>query len=200
MSILIGLSQRVAVDPATSERRDALDQRWWAFLAVCGLTPLPLPNDPAAALALVAALPVAGIVLTGGNDLPHLGGSVPERDATERVLMEWAGREGKPLLGICRGAQHIAHQLGGAVVPLDGHCVTRHGLAPGGRVVDSYHSFGMIAAPPGAQVTFLGEDGSVEAFSAAQDRMVGLMWHPEREARFHGDDIALFKRLFGSKA
>ena len=200
MSIVIGLSQRVAVEPATSERRDALDQRWWSFLAACGLTPLPLPNDPTTAMALVAALPVAGIILTGGNDLPHLGGTVPERDATERGLMEWAERKGKPLLGICRGAQHIAHRLGGAVVPLAGHCVNRHRLVPGGRVVDSYHGFGMAETPPGVQVTFRGDDGTVEAFTAAQGRVTGLMWHPEREAQFHGDDIALFKRLFGSSS
>ena len=60
MSILVGITQRVAVDPATTERRDALDQRWWAFLTVCGLVPLPLPNHPATAMGVIAAVPVAG--------------------------------------------------------------------------------------------------------------------------------------------
>ena len=198
MSVFVGITQRVATDLATGERRDALDQRWGTFLAACGLTPVPLPNHSPAALALVAAIPIVGIILTGGNDLPQFGGDVPERDETERDLFEWAERNHRPVLGICRGAQHMAHHLGGAVGPLTGHCVTRHALAPGGRMVDSYHGFGMAEAPPGGQVIFRGEDGSVEAFTADQGRMVGLMWHPEREAFPHADDLALFQRLFGS--
>lgn len=200
MSIIVGITQRVAVDPATAERRDALDQRWGTFLAVCGLTPLPLPNHPAAALALVAAAPVAGIILTGGNDLAQFGGDVPERDATERELVAWAGDERLPVLGICRGAQHLAYLLGGSLGPVEGHCLTRHGLQPGGRTVDSYHGYGMREPPPGVEVTAWGEDGSVEAFSHADARVAALMWHPEREVPSHADDIALFRRIFGSEA
>ena len=167
MSILVGITQRVAVDPATTERRDALDQRWWAFLTVCGLVPLPLPNHPATAMGVIAAVPVAGLILSGGNDLPQFGGDVPERDATERELVSWAERTHRPVVGICRGAQHLAHLRGGSVVPLEGHCVTRHGLRPGGRMVDSYHTYGMQALPPGSDVIAWGEDGSVEAFMRA---------------------------------
>jgi len=85
---LIAISQRVAVAPPSGERRDCLDQAWIKFMATCGLTPLPVPNDEQAAQSLCNAMPVNGILLTGGNDLSAYGGDAPERDATESVLID----------------------------------------------------------------------------------------------------------------
>jgi len=63
---LVAISQRVAGDPGTGERRDALDQRWTAFLEAVGLRPLIVPNHADTAAALLRAFEPAGAILTGG--------------------------------------------------------------------------------------------------------------------------------------
>jgi len=109
---LVAVTQRVAVEPRHGERRDCLDQAWTRFLLACGLTPMPAPNQQEAALALCTTAPVAGIVLTGGNDLAAYGGDAPERDATEGALIDLAARRGWPVLGVCRGMQMIQERFG----------------------------------------------------------------------------------------
>src|SRR5580698_10911742 len=101
----IAITQRVAVIPQYGERRDCLDQAWARFIAACGLLPLALPNIPEVALSLFRNVDVAGLLLTGGNDLAALGGDAPERDATENALVDDAEARGLPVLGVCRGMQ-----------------------------------------------------------------------------------------------
>jgi gamma-glutamyl-gamma-aminobutyrate hydrolase PuuD len=192
MTRMVGLSQRVVVDARTGERRDALDQRWMPFLAACGLAGVPLPNHPHAALAVAQACGLSALILTGGNDLAALGGDAPERDETERALLDWAA-ERLPVLGVCRGAQHLAHLAGGRLERVGGHAGTRHDVAPLGREVNSYHDWAIVGPPPGAMVLAQAADGTVEAFRLG-NRM-GILWHPERETTPHPDDIGLLKGL-----
>jgi putative glutamine amidotransferase len=73
-----------------------------------------------------------GILLAGGNDPdPALYGEQPypetvdvsvKRDQLELQLIDWAFKERKPLLGICRGMQLMNIQLGGTLyqdIPTD---------------------------------------------------------------------------------
>jgi gamma-glutamyl-gamma-aminobutyrate hydrolase PuuD len=192
MTGLVGLSQRVVVDARTGERRDALDQRWAPFLAACGMVEVPLPNHPAQALAVAQACGLSALILTGGNDLAALGGDAPERDDTERALLDWAA-ERLPVLGVCRGAQHLAFLAGGRLERVGGHAGTRHDVAPLGRAVNSYHDWAIVAPPPGAEILAQAADGTIEAFRLGN--RLGILWHPEREAHPHPDDIALLKGL-----
>ncbi|OAN51500.1 gamma-glutamyl-gamma-aminobutyrate hydrolase family protein [Magnetospirillum moscoviense] len=192
MTRLVGLSQRVVVDPRTNERRDALDQRWMPFLAACGMTGVPLPNHTETALQVAQACGLAALILTGGNDLAALAGDAPERDETERALLDWAA-ERLPVLGVCRGAQHLAHLAGGQLERVGGHAGTRHRVEPLGREVNSFHDWAITQAPPGADVLARAADGSIEAFRLGN--RTAILWHPEREAQPHPDDIALLKGL-----
>src|SRR5271163_5259450 len=96
----VAITQRVSVVSAYDERRDCLDQAWTKFLAACGLLPVLLPNVTDAALALCEGAAIAGLVLTGGNDLAALGGDAPERDEVENALLDLAERRGLPVLGV----------------------------------------------------------------------------------------------------
>jgi putative glutamine amidotransferase len=193
---LVLVTQRVDVVAARGERRDALDQRLAAWLAAAGATPLPVPNDPAIALALYRSLPVAGLVLSGGNDLAALGGDAPERDATERALAREARRDGKPVLGICRGLQFLVHEAGGALARVDGHVATRHALSGDGPAeVNSFHGWAVTALPAGWQARATAPDGTIEMATADGGRTLGIMWHPEREAAFAEPDLRMARRL-----
>ncbi len=66
-----------------------------------------------------------GILFSGGGDIasdqfngsdhPLVDGVEPERDSTEMSLLRAAVKDGKPFLGICRGAQMMNVALGGTL-------------------------------------------------------------------------------------
>ena len=109
---LLAVTQRVAVLPDRGERRDCLDQAWSRFLSACGLLPVLMPNVTSVALELCAQTNVAGLLLTGGNDLAAVGGDAPERDATENALLDMAEQQHLPVIGVCRGMQLLQQRSG----------------------------------------------------------------------------------------
>jgi putative glutamine amidotransferase len=105
--------------------RVRVNEAYTNALAAFGLVPLVLPPLEAA-LALRALDAVAGLVLTGGEDVdparfgetrhaktgePHTG-----RDEYEIVLARAAAERELPTLAICRGAQVVNVALGGTLV------------------------------------------------------------------------------------
>jgi len=139
----VAITQRVSVVSAYGERRDCLDQAWTKFLSACGLLPVLLPNVPEAALALCEAVGIAGLVLTGGNDLAVLGGDAPERDAVENALLDLAEQRGLPVLGVCRGMQVIQQRFAIPLRRVEGHVAQRQliRIEAEPREVNSYHHF-----------------------------------------------------------
>jgi gamma-glutamyl-gamma-aminobutyrate hydrolase PuuD len=194
----IAVTQRVVIDTATGERRDALDQRWTEFLAACGVMPIPVPNQPETALALIQGCNASGILLTGGNDLVGYGGDAPERDITESRLIDWARWRGLPVLGVCRGMQMLLSEFGAEIVPCEGHVRTTHQLAIGGneRQVNSFHRLGIRTLPPGFREVARAKDGVLEAASHLSEPLTGIMWHPERAHPFDPADIAFVHGFF----
>ena len=192
------VSQRVDVLPDRNERRDALDQKLAGFLAECGLLAVPVPNRPEAVHALAASLPAAaGVVLSGGNDLVAYGGTAPERDETERLLRRECLERGWPMIGICRGMQCLVHEDGGKLARTEGHVAVRHPLI--GRVersVNSFHGWAVVSCGPRWEILARTADGSIECARRTDVPVLGIMWHPEREAVFDPEDVRLFRETF----
>ena len=196
---LLGITQRVVVDSATGERRDALDQQWVRFLARCRWIGVPLPNQPEAALAIAKKASLQALVLSGGNDLAAYGGNAIERDQTENELLIWARKTRKPIIGVCRGAQYIAHSFGGNLSLVSNHAGTRHWLPQLKRETNSYHRYGIVTAPPLSENLILASDGSVESFAIPEHRILAIMWHPEREFNPLPEDVLMFSRHLGER-
>ena len=194
---LVAVSQRV--DLRRGERRDALDQNWTRFLGAAGLRPLLVPNDAPAARELVETLPLAGVVLTGGNDLAAYGGDAPERDAAETALIDWALKAGRPLLGVCRGMQMLQHYHGIRLEPVLGHVTPRQDITVYGRraTANSYHTFGAKTSTPELEPWAQADDGILKALRHRSQPLLAIMWHPERFSPFRPEDIALFRQHFG---
>ena len=195
MTTLVAVSQRVAVDLPRGERFDALDQRWTTFLASCGLVPLLLPNEPAAAVALMTDVPVRGLLLTGGNSLTVYGGDAPERDRTELDVLAVARARGLPVVGVCRGMQVILHASGVPLRPVEGHAGTSHQVTAD-RSVNSFHQFAAVGDAGPLTVLARSDDGVVEAVRHPLDAIVGIMWHPERCEPFADEDVRMFRGRF----
>ena len=145
------------------------------------------------------------LLLPGGNDIhpayygeEDLGLSKlePERDVPEFALADAFVRTGKPILGICRGAQVLAVALGGT---LRQH-IERHDGLPNGadRIhetwtagiltslygpscsVNSWHHQAVEQLPPECRILQLAGDGVIEAFDHRTLPILAVQWHPER--------------------
>ena len=193
---IVAISQRVDCHPSRSERRDALDQRWHAFLAACAGIALPVPNNSAAAAALIHRFAPDAVLLSGGNDLSDVGGDAPERDAVERILIDYALERALPLIGVCRGMQMLLHHFGAQLTRVGRHTSTRHALVIDGEEqdVNSYHEWSTFRVPAEFRAIALADDGSVEAMSHEHRPIWGIMWHPEREQPFNASDIRRMSR------
>jgi putative glutamine amidotransferase len=160
---------------------------------------------------------VAGILFTGGGDVsleyfngsthPRIGEVDQARDSTELSLMRIAIDDGKPVLGICRGAQvmnvalggtlytHIHDQLKDAldhdypgdlrrilVHPVNVDEDTRSAEIFGETLlnVNSLHHQGLKDIAPGLRATGYAPDGLVEVVEMPDHPYaVSVQWHPE---------------------
>lgn len=196
----IAVTQRVDISEH-GERRDCLDQKWSELLLTCGFLAMPVPNKIDVAVSLLRDDAVAGLLLTGGNDLCSLGGDASERDATEEALVVDARARGLPVLGVCRGMQILLHLAGGGLERIPGHVAAQQIIivdnAP--REVNSYHEFAAFEVPQEYSVWAKAEDGVIEAIRHREEKLVGMMWHPERLSPFAEEDIALVRSFYGAE-
>ena len=195
-------TQRVEVIEGYGERRDCADQKIAKFIYACGFLPIPIVNIPDIVLTFVDDVMPDGILFSGGNDLAAYGGDAPERDETERILLECAVQKHIPLFGICRGMQMIADYYGMKLEKINAHigCLHQIGGLISRDAVNSYHGWGIkeIASPLVAVSKSM--DGIVEALKHDRHRIAAIMWHPERELVFSNDDIKLIADFFNRGA
>jgi putative glutamine amidotransferase len=214
----------------------SLSNRYSQAILDAGGLPLILPCAPDPELTREYVRRSAGVVLTGGDDVqmklvgrrvsPAVAATVsepePERDILELELVDEVFKQGKPLLGICRGHQLINIALGGTLVvdiPLelpeainhrrmDSKCDPVHdvtlpddsqlaAILESTRVaVNSTHhqSVGRVAGP--LRVSARSEDGVVEALELKDPRqlpfLLTVQFHPERLY----DRYPVFQKLF----
>lgn len=105
--------------------RVRVNEAYTNALAAAGLLPVILPPLDAA-LAVASLTDVAGLVLTGGEDIdpawfgqpPHAATGAPHaaRDAYELALARAAADQRIPTLAICRGVQVMNVALGGSLI------------------------------------------------------------------------------------
>ncbi len=97
----------------------------------------------------------------------------------------------------------INHYFGGAFKQVEGHIATQHELnhlsadydLP--TSVNSFHRWAIPGAGLASSLRALASDdmGNIEAFKHDSHRVLGIMWHPEREDVFNQQDINLLKRV-----
>jgi len=197
----VAVTQRVSVVTEYGEHRDCLDQAWSKFLLACGVLPVLLPNVLEAAHALCEQTGIAGLILTGGNDLTALGGDAAERDEVENSLLDLAEQRALPVLGVCRGMQVIQHRFGIPLRRVEGHVTKSQLIRINGETTDvnSYHHFGAVESRPPLDIWAVADDGVVKAIRHSSRCMTGIMWHPERCSPFRPGDVQLFREFFGVK-
>ncbi|USW02758.1 gamma-glutamyl-gamma-aminobutyrate hydrolase family protein [Pseudomonas pergaminensis] len=208
----VAITQRVERIPGYAEQRDCLDQRWTTLMEELGIDLVPVPNGMSSVDGWFERQNIAGLVLSGGNDLTHLPGAAnasPERDKTETTLLSKAMAMSLPVLAVCRGMQMLNHFLGGSLTRLSGHANGAHAIFVSDqtplmgeyREVNSFHTWGI--QPEDLAENLLAQawahDGSIEAFIHTQLPWTAIMWHPERPSANPTRDAKLIRQLFFSK-
>ena len=135
----------------------------------------------------------SGIIFSGGPASVHVDGA-PRIDPGVYDL-------GVPILGICYGAQLIAHQRGGTVGPNERGEYGRTDLTvaePGRLLADAgvgahpvwmSHFDAITEPPPGATVTASSPEAPVAAFEAPEDGLYAVQFHPEVHHTPCGQDL-----------
>lgn len=211
----VGITQRVMKHPIYDETMDCLDVNWAKLLISIDILPVPLPLTTAdKADEIWRVLKLDGLILSGGNTLVAYADAKDksdslsaERDAFETSLLKAALSTKKPILGVCRGLQIINTYYGGQLTKVRGHAGTRHQLFsedsrtafqfPG--EVNSFHDCAVPYKKLAKDLISLAHDSeeNIEAFFHPFDKVLGIMWHPERENPPMKHDCELIKRHFG---
>lgn len=233
MEPIIGITANYMFDGSAeyAEGIGAPDQEWQLLaddyitsVKRAGGIPLILPiikeeGDRAVTLRLLDC--VDGVLFSGGSDVDPLrfgavttgktGNLIPERDEQEFFLFRHVlEKTGKPMLGICRGAQLFNAAMGGTLIqhipdlglaphtlPMYPRAQASHWvtIAPDSRLrrivgterlgVNSFHHMAVEQCAPGIRAVAWSEDGIIEAIELEHpgDRFfLAVQWHPEMMA------------------
>ena len=192
-------TQRVEVIESYDERRDCADQRIVEFFYQCGFLPIAVPNYPSLIKEYVQLIQPIGLVLTGGNSLKKYGGNTAEKDMVDKMLISLAIEQDIPLLGFCRGMQSIFDYFNHELKNVENHIAVRHSIRfrnADTLEVNSYHQQGSYDVKKPLRKLAESEDGIIEAVCHQNKKILGIMWHPEREDPFRITDINLVQKLF----
>ncbi len=98
--------------------------------------------------------------------------------------------------------QSILDYFGNDLVNVSGHVAVRHKIfgAENAIEVNSYHNQACIELKNDSlKCDMHSDDGVIEKVIHKSLPIVGIMWHPEREATFRESDKTMIKDLFGGK-
>ena len=221
----------ICLTPSVSDERDTtVNATYIHALVQAGALPYPLPLLEDDTLLQRVVDMCDGFVFSGGGDVnPHrygeeikpTCGSITEpRDDLELRLFQKAFAAGKPMIGICRGAQVLNVALGGTLhqdIPTEiktdiahrqgepkfamSHEVRvladtpLHALTGGvERIhVNSFHHQSVKVLAPGLVPMAYADDGVLEAAYLDDARYLRIyQWHPERLVDFCPHSRAIF--------
>lgn len=204
--IRLGISLRVVTAQNYIERRDALSQDWPIFLEHMNYIPIFIPNSLSNVKSYLDDIHIDGLILSGGDNL----GDYPERDKTEKELLDYAIHNKIPIIGVCRGMQIINDYFGGSIEQSQesthvgkNHLIeiTNVNFLPSfdsnSVSVNSFHynlirqnNLGKNLEP----FAIVRSDNTIEGFSHVDLPIIGVMWHPERDQNKISE--SLFRKVF----
>jgi len=189
---------------------DSLESDYMRYLGKFNINIISIPNFPSKVLDYFQ-LPISGIILSGGNDI----GESPDRDETEKKLLEIAIEKKLPVLGICRGMQFINVFFKGKLTDVENHVKQNHRVdiienkdfLGESMEVNSYHNYAVtssVLSPELKAFAKISNSDVIEGIYHPFLPIAGIQWHPEREspdeeANQKIIECFLQKRLFWEK-
>ena len=208
MKKFIGITQRLLEESHYREKRETLALDWGRFFSLDidflrnenkKFLPLPLSYE----IEFEEYLPfICGVILSGGNDLSVLSENNLnlQRDRYERNVIQKSIENNIPILGVCHGAQALAHFFGAEFISHQGH-IEPHLIHcfddnfPGIFKVNSYHCY-CIKSLDSTLIPLAFDDfGNIEAFVHQEFKISAMMWHIEREQKLSDISLYFFKKF-----
>lgn len=133
-----------------------------------------------------------GIIFSGGNDIYNIKKNKINyaRDLQERKLLNFAQKKQIPILGVCRGFQFIASELGGQLKKKPNHVRTEHKLEIYSKIfsqnikeliINSYHNICVVKLHKFFTFFTLNKDKTIEFALSKNKKIMCMMFHPERK-------------------
>lgn len=148
---------------------------------------------------LLKKISVSAIVLSGGQDF----GTSILRDKTEIYLIQYALEKKIPLIGICRGMQVINIFFNGTLKKIKKHVNKKNKIFNEKnkflKAIRCFHRNGIKKLGKGLKSKYFSKDGEIEAFEGKNKKILGIMWHPERNRVFSKFDINLISKFLKKK-
>ena len=144
------------------------------------------------------------IVITGGNNLKLSKNQITSSDylrekLSKKIVME-SLKLNKKILGICYGAQLIAKLLNSKIVKkkhIGEHQIfTKQKKIKKKNMVNSYHNYVIKKLGTNLKILAWANDGSIEAYKHKKKKILGIMWHPERDKNIRKISQDLLKTLW----
>lgn len=215
MKKIIGVTPRIIVEDKTSKQ--FVNDDYVNAMNNLGFIPILLPfdNDD-----IERVLDLCdGFLITGGPDIDPTyfnqecngsKGCNPRLDKIDKMVVEYAYKTKKPMLGICRGHQSINVFLGGNLIQDigQGHQSVRHIIEtfpnrlldfPKNMDVNSYHHQVLDKLAPGLiEIARSKNEGYNEAFIHENLPILSFQWHPEKSPNEDSSKLIFetFKSLF----
>ena len=187
---------------------DFLDHYWLNFFDKKKYEFLLVPNSTKLATKLIKNNKnIDLIVIPGGNDLFEKSKISTSRLKVESLLINFSIAKKIPLLGVCRGMQHINHYFGGSLSKIKGHMRKSHNVylkdnlfLKDRMIVNSYHNFGVkkINVAKKFKILAVDSNNNIEMFEHIEKKIIGVMWHPEREKDYKKLEL-IIKKLVKKK-
>ncbi len=212
----VGITVQKLQHPDYAEEGHYLNVRWQKFADAIGVTLIPIATTKLAKQ-MIDKRYIKAIILSGGGSLSkefpkrNLNNTVINnidlnREEIEKTLIEFSLESNMPIIGVCRGMQALGMFFGGKLSKVNDHVNTRHTLSYYcpilesniNRTVNSYHNYSIkMHSIPDCFQANIDCMNAVEQMTHDNNKMLGIMWHPERETKFSDLDIKLFRKFLG---
>ena len=139
------------------------------------------------------------IIICGGNDLPFLKKNKANlfRYNLSNTIFKKALKKNIPMLGICYGAQFLAHKFKSKFKNKK-HVGDHKIYLKNEKIfikVNSYHNTIISHLGKKLIVKGMAEDRSIEYFTHKNKKIIGIQWHPERYKKIKKIDIKILNSI-----
>ncbi len=148
------------------------------------------------------------VILSGGNDSLKYSSKKRDiiRNKIDDLVIKLCLKKKIKLIGICWGAIKINEYLNGNTKRIKNHVNTFHNISGVLKIgnkninkkykVNSFHNFSLKTLGNDLQAVLkCSNDNSIEMFTHKYKKIIGIMWHPERNNKINELDKIIFRSL-----
>ena len=204
----IAITQRLDFIENYKEYRSSLDLRWYNFINKIGFNAYIVPNSKHFNIDNnFKRLHISGVILSGGSFITEYHNNnrryLSIRDDIEFNLIKYSIKKNIPLIGVCRGMQIINHFFRGGLIKKN-NTKKKHELISNTKDyefpinVNSYHNYVIDKNKLHKNLKILAFDknNDIEALCHNTKKIIGIMWHPERDSSLNKKNLKFFSEVF----